>query len=83
LKRGHTYMLANPAGESVVVGCLFDPHEWFHDPGIFATKEDFCRATLGDHDWLLSPDRPLCDDEILSFWWGETKRGGTVPSSEG
>jgi hypothetical protein len=77
----HTYVLSNPVGESVLVGCIFDPHQWFHDPGIFATKEDFFEAALGDYYWLLSPDKPLTDEEILKLWWSDNERDGTVPSA--
>jgi len=79
----HTYLLTNLVGESVLVGCIFDPHNWFHNPGIYATKEEFFETALGSRYWLLSADRPLTDEEILSFWWGEAERDGTVPSGEG
>ena len=77
----HTFILTNQAGETVHVGCIFDVHQWFHDPGIFATKEDFFEAALGDYYWLLSPDKPLTDEEILKLWWSDNERDGTVPSA--
>jgi hypothetical protein len=78
----HTFILTNPTGESLVVGCIFDVHQWFHNPGIFATKDNFFETALGDYYWLLSDDRPLTDEEILALRWSDSERDGTVPGTK-